>query len=206
VSARSAPYEFTAAQVATLLAELDQRLKARGIAAAVFVVGGAAIAARHVREDRLTADIDALCDDQEVMGEAAALARDLGLPPGWLTSAARPWMPPLPPGVLSQPDRPGLRVTYADDGFLLATKLVAQRAKDADDVVALASRLGMQRATAGELEAHIRRYYTDPDALRFVIGVEDVDNEVRHLAADAAGLLDRRARGGGPSGPPPDSG
>jgi hypothetical protein len=44
------------------------------------------------------------------------------------------WMPPLPGGVLDQPAEPGLRVTYADDGFLLATKLIAQRAKDADDV------------------------------------------------------------------------
>ena len=43
-------------------------------------------------------------------------------------------MPPLPGGVLDQPAEPGLRVTYADDGFLLATKLIAQRAKDADDV------------------------------------------------------------------------
>jgi hypothetical protein len=155
VTAR-ARYEFTASQVAALLAALDQRLKKRGIAAAVFVVGGAAIAAKHVRSDRLTADIDALFDDQAIMEEAAVLARERGLPPGWLSSAARPWMPPLPPGVLSRPDPPGLRVTYADDGFLLATKLVAQRAKDADDVVALAGRLGMQRATADELEAHIR--------------------------------------------------
>ena len=83
-------YEFTAAQVAALLAELDHRLEGRGIAAAVFVVGGAAIAAKHVRDGRLTADIDALTDDQEVMEEAAALSRERGLPPGWLNSSARP--------------------------------------------------------------------------------------------------------------------
>jgi hypothetical protein len=72
------------------------------------------------------------------------------------------WMPPLPGGVLDQPAEPGLRVTYADDGFLLATKLIAQRAKDADDVVALAGRLGLSTATPEQLETHIRRYYTDP--------------------------------------------
>ena len=65
-------------------------------------------------------------------------------------------MPPLPGGVLDQPAAPGLRVTYADDGFLLATKLIAQRAKDADDVVALADRLGLSTATPEQLEAHIR--------------------------------------------------
>lgn len=197
MTAGRARYEFTADQVAALLAELDERLKQRGVAAAVFVVGGAAIAATRVRSDRLTADIDALFDDQAIAEAAAALSRERGLPPGWLNAAARPWMPPLPPGVLARPDHPGLRVTYADDGFLLATKLVAQRAKDADDVVALAARLGMQRATADELEVHIGRYYTDQDALRFVMGVEDVDEEIRYLAADAARFLDRSSRSDG---------
>lgn len=101
-------------------------------------------------------------------------------------------MPPLPEGILDRPARPGLRVTYADDGFLFATKLVAQRAKDADDVVALAERLGMQGADADQLEAHIRRYYTDPAALEFIVDGNDVDREVRFLAEDAAGLLKRR--------------
>lgn len=41
-------------------------------------------------------------------------------------------MPPLPPGYSTDLQRPGWRVTYAEDGFLLATRLVAQRPKDVD--------------------------------------------------------------------------
>ena len=102
---------------------------------------------------------------------------------------------PLPDGVLDRPPSPGLRVTFADDGFLLATKLIAQRAKDADDVVALAQRLGMQDATAAELEGHIRRYYTDPAALEFVLDGDDVEGELRPLGEDAANLLRHRKAG-----------
>ena len=97
---------------------------------------------------------------------------------------------------LDRPARPGLQITYADDGFLFATKLIAQRAKDADDVVALAECLGMLEATADELEAHIRHYYTDRGALEFIVDGDDVDRELRFLAEDAVGLLNRR----GPAG------
>jgi len=100
-------------------------------------------------------------------------------------------MPPLPGGVLDQPAEPGLRVTYADDGFLLATKLIAQRAKDADDVVALADRLGLSTATPEQLEAHIRSYYTDPAPLEFIVDGSDVDREISLLAHDASRMLHR---------------
>lgn len=185
----SAKYEFTAQQVARLLAELDQRLARRGVRAAVFVVGGAAIAANHLRDGRLTADVDAVSTDDAILAEAGALARARGIPANWLNFSARPWMPPLPPGVLAHPDRPGLRVTCADDSFLLATKLVAQRSKDAEDIVERARRLNMQQAGADELEAHIRRYYSEPEALRFIMGTNSVDKEVRYLAEDAARML-----------------
>lgn len=180
---------FTAAQVTALLSEMDRRLARRGVSAAAFVVGGAAIAASGIRNDRLTADIDVLCDDTVLVEEAAAVAAERGIPADWLNGGARPWMPPLPAGVLTPPNRPGLRVTYADDGFLFATKLVAQRSKDADDVRALATRLGMQHACADELEAHIRRYYTDRDVLPFILGTDDVDTEIRLLAQAAAQFL-----------------
>ena len=94
---------------------------------------------------------------------------------------------------LGRPDHPGLRIPYADSGFLLATKLVAQRARDADDVVALATSLGMEGAAAAEFEAHTRRYDTDEEALKLIVGGEEVDKEVRFLAEGAAGLLARRS-------------
>ncbi len=188
-------YEFSADDVADLLAELGRRLARRGVSAAVFVVGGAAVAALHLRDGRVTVDVDALSDDPAILEEAGALAVERGIPENWLNAGARAWMPPLPDGVLEGPEAPGLRVTYADEGFLFATKLVAQRRKDADDVVALARRLGMQRAGAEELEAHIRRYYTERDALRFIVGGDDVDTEVHYLAEEAARLLARVGAG-----------
>ncbi len=192
MSAGHEPFEFSGDDVKNLLAELDRRLKRRGIAASVFVVGGAAIAAVGVRGDRLTQDIDAITRQKVVLEEASALAVEQGLPAHWLNSNANMWMPPLPDDVLATPKQPGLCVTYADDAFLLATKLIAQRAKDAEDVVALATRLGMQSAGADELEAHIRRYYTDLHALEFIVDGDDVDRELRFLAEDAARLLARR--------------
>ena len=184
-------HEFTAEETADLLDELDARLRRRGVAASIFVVGGAAIAANHTRRDRVTEDVDALTRDTAVLEEAQALARERGLPEDWLNPNAGRWMPPLPGGVLDQPAEPGLRVTYADDGFLLATKLIAQRAKDADDVVALAGSLGLSTATPEQLEAHIRSYYTDPAPLEFIVDGPDVDREISLLAHDASRMLHR---------------
>lgn len=189
-------HEFNASQVVDLLAELDLRVRHRGVSASGFVVGGAAIAVAGVRGERLTEDIDVVTDELVVFEEAALLGRERGLPENWLNPNARMWMPPLPEGVLNRPDAPGLRVTYADDGFLFATKLIAQRAKDVEDVVALAQRLGLTGASAGELEAHIRRYYTDEAALEFIVDGDDVDREIRYLAEDAARMLKRRAASG----------
>ena len=52
--------EFTRDDIEDLLATLGARLQARGVAATVYVVGGAAIVLRDLSSDRRTADIDAL--------------------------------------------------------------------------------------------------------------------------------------------------
>ncbi len=70
---------------------------------------------------------------------------------------------------------PGPRVTSASEGFLLATKLTAQRAKDAVDVVALAGRLGPRFATPEQIEANVRNYNTEPATLELIIDGHDVD-------------------------------
>lgn len=188
-------HEFTAEETAELLDELDARLRRRGVAASIFIIGGAAIAANHTRRERVTEDVDALTRDTVVLDEAKTLARERGLPENWLNPNAGMWMPPLPAGVLDQPAEPGLRVTYADEGFLLATKLIAQRAKDADDVVALAERLGLTAASPEQLEAHIRNYYTDPSTLAFIVDGNDVNREISLLAHDASRMLHRTAAG-----------
>lgn len=192
-------HEFTVEETTELLGELDARLRQRGVAASIFVVGGAAIAANRTRRTRVTEDVDALTRDTVVFDEAKALARERGLPENWLNPNAGMWMPPLPGGVLDRPAEPGLRVTYADEGFLLATKLIAQRAKDADDVVALAGRLGLEAASPKQLEAHIRSYYTDPAMLEFIVDGNDVDLEISMLAQDASRMLHRTTEAAAPT-------
>ena len=197
-------HEFTVEETTALLNELDARLRRRGVAASIFVVGGAAIAANHTRRERVTENVDALTRDTVVLEEARTLARERGLPENWLNPNAGMWMPPLPGGVLDRPAEPGLRVTYAGNGFLLATKLIAQRAVDADDVVALAGRLGLAAASPEQLEAHIRSYYTDPAMLEFIVDGTDVDREISLLAHDASRLLHRTAPEAAGDVAPPD--
>jgi hypothetical protein len=187
--------EFTAAEIVDLLSELDKRLKKRGISASVFVVGGAAIAVTSNDNLRRTEDIDAITRDEAVIDEALALASQCKLPEDWLNTRASPWMPPLPEGALQHSDTPGLSITYATDEFLLATKLVAQRRKDASDIVALAGRLGMQTASAPDLEELISRYYIDRDALEFILDGKDIERELRLLAVRAERLLARHQSG-----------
>ena len=185
-------HEFTAAEIQALLTVLDERLRNQGEAASVFVVGGAAIAATGIRTNRVTVDVDGITRQPVVIETARALARERGLPVTWLNSNANMWMPPIRPEVFEPPDTPGLRITYASDDFLLATKLIAQRAKDADDIVALAARLDMREAE--DLEALVRRFYTDEGALEFIVDGDDVDREIRLGAEDAARLIKHRAR------------
>jgi hypothetical protein len=140
--------EFTREDIEDLFAALGARLQARGVAAIVYVVGGAAIALRDVSSDRRTADVDALMVPEEPVLEAAReVAAERGIRSTWLNSAARPYVPPLsealqPPGV------PGLEVRIAPDEHLLAMKMVAARGeRDMRDIIPLARRLGLSKAT-----------------------------------------------------------
>ena len=181
--------EFRASEIVDLLSELDKRLKARDISASIFVVGGAAMAVTSNDDPRRTEDIDAITRDEAVLDEARVMASQRKLPEDWLNTLASPWMPPLPEDALQRADAPGLRITYATDEFLLATKLVAQRRKDAADIVALARRLDMGNATAADLEQVIHRYYTDEDSLEFILDGNDTDREIHLLAVRAERLL-----------------
>ena len=59
------PLELDAAAMRALLAELDARLRERGVAASIYVVGGAAMALAYGRDD-VTPDIDALVSHRAV--------------------------------------------------------------------------------------------------------------------------------------------
>jgi hypothetical protein len=188
-----ARHEFSAEEIAEFLDELDSRLKKRNESASIFIVGGAAIAMITGESPRRTEDIDAITHDSVVIEESRRMAEEHGLPPNWLNDKAAMWMPPLPPGALRRHPQPGLHVTYATDEFLFATKLIAQRRRDAPDMRLLARRLGLRKPTPAELEAIIRRYYIDPGALEMIIGGDDIDSEIRILSVRAAGMLARTA-------------
>jgi hypothetical protein len=140
--------EFTRHDIEDLFAALGARLQARGVAATVYVVGGAAIALRHVSSDRRAADVDALMVPEEPVLEAAReIAAERGIRSTWLNSAARPYVPPLSEA-LQPPEAPGLEVRTAPDEHVLAMKIVAARGRrDMRDIVPLARRLGLSEAT-----------------------------------------------------------
>lgn len=144
----SSAEEFSREDIENLLASLGARLRARGVAATVYVVGGAAIALRGLSSDRRTADIDALMlPEEQVLEAAREVAVERGVRASWLSSAVRPYVPPLPEA-LQPPDSPGLEVRTAPVEHLLAMKIVAARGRrDMRDVVALARRLGVSAAT-----------------------------------------------------------
>lgn len=70
--------------------------------------------------------------------------------------------------------------------FLLATKLITQRRKDAGDIRQLAELIGLADTSADEFEALIYRYYTDRGMLEFIVDGADVAGEIRLLAEQAA--------------------
>ncbi|ONH30458.1 hypothetical protein [Pseudofrankia asymbiotica] len=97
----------------------------------------------------------------------------------------------MPEDALAPVTEPDLHVTYANDEFLLATKLIAQRRKDSLDILELAARTGMMDATADKLEALIYRHSTDVGAFEFIVDGTDIPTEIRLLAEHAAQLLAR---------------
>ncbi len=67
-------FDLDAAEIRQLLDELDQRLSAAGIAATVYVVGGAAISLHLPDTDRRTQDIDGITTDDRVAHIVAQMA------------------------------------------------------------------------------------------------------------------------------------
>lgn len=90
-------FDLDAERIRQLLDELDQRLRTAGIAATVYVVGGAAISLHLPDADRRTRDIDGITTDDRVADIVAHMADEFGLPEGWLNGAARP--SPLTPSL-----------------------------------------------------------------------------------------------------------
>jgi hypothetical protein len=184
--------ELDAAKIRELLAQLDDRLKARGVKASVYLVGGAAMTLEYGREG-LTADIDAVVSHQAVFAEARRLAAEHGLPESWLNSNAGGWVPPRPDWARRHPTELGLTVHVAPAEHVLAMKLVAQRRKDRPDIRALIQRCEMVNATAEEYADFLEQIYSGEDQLAQMLGVgsdpEDVRSEAVAIGEWAHGFV-----------------
>jgi hypothetical protein len=124
-----------------LLIELSRRLQARGAAADIYLVGGAAIAVEFDSR-RSTTDIDAVYKPEQTVQELATdMAAELGLDPRWLNNAARAYIPDgedLEAAEVAIANNLMLRV--ASPRFLLAMKLAAGRDRDIPDIAVSAGR------------------------------------------------------------------
>jgi predicted nucleotidyltransferase len=127
---------FDRNRIIELLTELGRRLSAKGVAGRLYIVGGAAMALEFDTR-RTTRDIDAvLHPPTTVADEAASMARELGLPPGWLSAAASPFIPLFDEDPVSL-DVEGLQVAVSSPANLLAMKMAAGRPQDLTDLVVL---------------------------------------------------------------------
>lgn len=160
--------EFDRERIESLLHALQVKLQQRGLAATVYVVGGAAIVLRNVSDSRRTGDVDALMAPENVVKQLAAeVAAERSVRSNWLNSDARPWVP-APPEPLTPPDTPGLLIRTASDSHLLAMKIVAARGqRDMQDILALTQRMGI--TTREELQSVVLSAYGE-DAIEYQHG------------------------------------
>ncbi len=158
--------DFSSADIARLLDLLEAELSRRGVAASIYIVGGAAIALTY-DAGRRTKDIDAeLTPEDAILEAAASVAESEGLPPTWLNSDAKAWIPPHPLSVAQSPVT-GLRIEIASPETLLAMKLVASRNRDVPDIKLLAEVLGLTQPLA---MAELVRDHYGADQLEAVHG------------------------------------
>ena len=119
-----------------LLHELARRLSARGITATIRLVGGAALVSRNYRTSA-TFDVDAVFQPEgPVLEVAAEIAAERNLPPAWLNSDAKAYIPFVDPTDWVELFRDGdVTVLTAPAKMLLAMKLKANRGRrDAEDI------------------------------------------------------------------------
>ncbi|WP_382306578.1 DUF6036 family nucleotidyltransferase [Herbiconiux sp. UC225_62] len=140
----SAPRLFSGDELRELLNELGERIQRRGESVDAYIIGGTAMAI-GLGSRRATEDIDGLFRPfQVVEEEAASMAVERGLPPGWINQSAFSFMS------FEKVDTDarvieigGMQVRLASPRFLLAMKMAAGRLKDHDDIVTLIRHLGI---------------------------------------------------------------
>ncbi|GAB2733318.1 DUF6036 family nucleotidyltransferase [Nocardioides pakistanensis] len=183
--------EFGPKEIDSLLNELGERLRARGIAASIYVVGGAAIALRD-HSERRTVDIDAIyVPEADVQDVAREIATERGLPPDWLNSSARAWVPPRPAEAQQPPVQPGLARHVAPDEHLLAMKLVASRSRDLPDILVLVESLRIEDPV---VMADMVRDVYGADMLEMHGGYDDMVVNCQAVISEVRRRRDRRGK------------
>jgi hypothetical protein len=135
-------------QLHQALERLARRLHARGVHAELYVFGGGAMVLGHNAREA-TMDLDAAIRQEHgaVITEAAAVARELGLPGWWLNEQATAYLPTIPDdGATTVLALPGLTVVAASPRHLLAMKARAARQRDIADIITLARLVGTDTA------------------------------------------------------------
>ena len=147
-------------EIVDLLGRVAGRLHGQGLQGEMYGVGGAAIALAF-DERRSTRDVDAVFEPKSAIYDAAAgIARELGLPPGWLNDAVKRFLTGPDDEATPVLELPGLRVATASPRILLAMKVLAHRmGEDEEDVRLLASRLSL--TTAEDVLAVAAEVYGD---------------------------------------------
>jgi hypothetical protein len=139
--------ELDRTTILELLAELGDRLAAKGQRADFYIVGGAAMLLAYGRE-QMTRDIDAVFEPKAVIyREAEAMAKERPwLGDGWLNDAVKGFIngpDPDPAGAQVILKTGSLSVQVASPRRLLAMKVAASRVeRDRDDIVTLAGLVG----------------------------------------------------------------
>ena len=153
---------------------LGDRLVRRGVAADLFVVGGAAMALAY-DSNRVTRDVDAtFVPHGVVLEEAGNVAEAMGLPPWWLNEQASAYVSTQhDDGRREVFDHPGIRVMAASAEHVFAMKALAARSRDEDDLRTLARLIGITTVDAG-LELCERFFPAEPLSARSRAMLEDL--------------------------------
>ncbi|MDR0593608.1 MAG: hypothetical protein LBG60_10225 [Bifidobacteriaceae bacterium] len=149
---------FDADGVLGLFEELSVTLEARGVAAQLFVLGGAAMALAYDR-GRVTRDVDALFTPAPQVRQAAEeVATRRGLEPDWLNDAAKGFLPGMDTQPLTVFESDWLIVQVPSPEYLLAMKLFASREeRDLADAAVLFAQAGYTTIQDG-IDLLVRSY------------------------------------------------
>lgn len=169
-------------QMEYLLRELGYRLSQRGVAASIYVVGGGALALSYGR-GQMTPDVDASASLAAVFEEAQKIADEHGLSLHWLNDNSRPYLPARPEWARQEPTEAGLTVYVAPSRHLLAMKLVADRIKDAPDLVLLIEECGAEDYSADQLADLMYEAYAGEDELANILSIHHSDPDATRIEA-----------------------